>query len=172
MHRIPGKVAGSVAALAAVALLSACGGNDSTASQTPTLSSSASAVASATTQAPAPEGHGDHTSTPSEAPETSATAPEQPQAAPETTPQSAPASDKDKAFLAELSKNGITPASPDIALTAAGYICSSRATGASDADIAPYVAAIAGTDTAFDQSKMDVNKAAQIYIAAATTTYC
>ncbi|MGW5436005.1 DUF732 domain-containing protein [Nocardia asteroides] len=173
MHRIPGKVAGSVAALAAVALLSACGGNDSTASQTPTLSSSASAAASATTQAPAsPEGHGDHTSTPSEAPETSATAPEQPQAAPETTPQSAPASDKDKAFLAELSKNGITPASPDIALTAAGYICSSRATGASDADIAPYVAAIAGTDTAFDQSKMDVNKAAQIYIAAATTTYC
>ncbi|MEV0061051.1 DUF732 domain-containing protein [Nocardia sp. NPDC050718] len=171
MHRIPGKVAGSVAALAAVALLSACGGNDSTASQTPTLSSSASAAASATSQAPATGDHGDHATTSSAAPETTA-APEQPQAAPETTPASTPASDKDKAFLAELSKNGITPASPDIALTAAGYICSSRATGASDADIAPYVAAIAGTDTAFDQSKMDVNKAAQIYIAAATSTYC
>ncbi|WP_278260777.1 DUF732 domain-containing protein [Nocardia sp. AG03] len=171
MHRIPGKVAGSVAALAAVALLSACGGNDSTASQTPTLSSSASAPA-ASTQAPAPSAdeHGGHAPSSSAAPESSA--PEQPAPAPETSAPSAPASAKDQAFLDELSKNGITPASPDIALTAANYICSSRATGASDADIAPFVAAIAGSDANFDESKMDVDKASQVYIAAATSTYC
>ncbi|MFD4430138.1 DUF732 domain-containing protein [Nocardia sp. NPDC058497] len=170
MHRIPGKVAGSVAALAAVALLSACGGNDSTASQTPTLSTSASAAAPSATQAPAEGGHGDHT--PTAAPETSA-APEQPQAAPETTSAAAePAAGKDKAFLDELAKNGITPADPASALTAATYICSTKATGANEADMATFVAAMAGTDPAFDPAKMDVNKAAQIYIAAATATYC
>ncbi|MFD6390307.1 DUF732 domain-containing protein [Nocardia sp. NPDC060259] len=171
MHRIPGKVAGSVAALAAVALLSACGGNDSTASQTPTLSTSASAAASSATQAPA-EGHGDHAPSATAAPESSA-APEQPQAAPETTSAAAaPAAGKDKAFLDELAKNGITPADPASALTAASYICSTKATGASESDMATFVAAMAGTDPAFDPAKMDVNKAAQIYIAAATTTYC
>ncbi|MGW6424220.1 DUF732 domain-containing protein [Nocardia sp. NPDC055053] len=172
MHRIPGKVAGSVAALAAVALLSACGGNDSTASQTPTLSTTASAAASSATQAPAEGGHGDHTPSATAAPETSA-APEQPQAAPETTSAAAaPAAGKDKAFLDELAKNGITPADPASALTAASYICSTKATGASEADMATFVAAMAGTDPAFDPAKMDVNKAAQIYIAAATATYC
>ncbi|MFC4376649.1 DUF732 domain-containing protein [Nocardia halotolerans] len=169
MHRIPGKVAGSVAALAAVALLSACGDNDSTASQTPTLSSSAIAAAS-TTQAPAapPEAeHGEHAPSETAAPETQ----EQPQAAPDPG-ESAPTSDKDQAFLDELGNNGIHPADKTSAITAATYICSARATGAADGDIATFVAAMAGTDSAFDESKMDVNKAAEIYIAAATATYC
>ncbi|MFD4353017.1 DUF732 domain-containing protein [Nocardia sp. NPDC058519] len=167
MHRIPGKVAGSVAALAAVALLSACGGNDSTASQTPTLSSSA--AAKSTTTPPVV------IEPPAEAP--SSTAPEPSPSAEEPTPlpqtsAAAPATGKDKAFLDELAKNGITPGDQTTALTTATYICSTKGTGASDADIATFVAAMAGTDPAFDASKMDVNKAAQIYIAAANSTYC
>ncbi|MFF2086499.1 DUF732 domain-containing protein [Nocardia sp. NPDC058176] len=166
MHRIPGKVAGSVAALAAVALLSACGGNDSTASQTPTLSSSA-AASTTSAEVITPPSEADPTPSPD------SSVPEQPQTAPEGQPTPAgPVTGNDQAFLDELSKNGINPADPSIALTAASYICSTRATGASDADIATFVAAMAGTDPAFDESKMDVNKAAEIYIAAATSTYC
>ncbi|MEV0539091.1 DUF732 domain-containing protein [Nocardia salmonicida] len=167
MHRISGKVAGSVAALAAVALLSACGGNDSTASQTPTLSTSVAAKSTTTTPvvieppAEAPS---------STAPETSASA-EEPTPLPQTS-AAAPATGKDKAFLDELAKNGITPGDQTTAVTTATYICSTKGTGASDADVATFVAAMAGTDPAFDASKMDVNKAAQIYIAAANSTYC
>ncbi|MEV0548017.1 DUF732 domain-containing protein [Nocardia salmonicida] len=167
MHRISGKVAGSVAALAAVALLSACGGNDSTASQTPTLSTSAAAKATTTPPvvieppAEAPS---------STAPETSASA-EEPTPLPQTS-AAAPATGKDKAFLNELAKNGITPGDQTTALTTATYICSTKGTGASDADVATFVGAMAGTDPSFDASKMDVNKAAQIYIAAANSTYC
>lgn len=170
MHRIPAKVAGSVAALAAVALLSACGGNDSTASTTPTLSSTAPAAASASaapSSSAAP--HGDHTTT--AAPETSA--PETPQTvAPQQTPAAVPVTDKGKAFLAELEKQGIKPGSPDIAITAADYICSSRATGASDADISPFVGAMAGSDPSFAQWNTDVDKAAKAYMDAAAATYC
>ncbi|MBC7302593.1 MAG: DUF732 domain-containing protein [Nocardia sp.] len=165
MHRIPGKVAGSIAALAAVALLSACGGNDSTASQTPTLTTSA--AAKATTTPPVV------IEPPAEAPsstETSAPA-EEPTPLPQTSAV-APATGKDKAFLDELTKNGITPGDQTTALTTATYICSTKGTGASDADVATFVAAMAGTDPAFDASTMDVNKAAQIYIAAANATYC
>ncbi|WP_052313515.1 DUF732 domain-containing protein [Nocardia thailandica] len=169
MHRIPAKVAGSVAALAAVALLSACGGNDSTASTTPTLSSTAAASSASAAPSSSAAPHGDHTTT--AAPETSA--PETPQTVqPQQTPAAVPVTDKGKAFLAELEKQGIKPGSPDIAITAADYICTSRATGASDADIAPFVAAMAGSDPSFDQSKMDVDKAAKAYIDAATATYC
>ncbi|MFE9787587.1 DUF732 domain-containing protein [Nocardia salmonicida] len=167
MHRISGKVAGSVAALAAVALLSACGGNDSSASQTPTLSSSAAAK-STTTPPVVIEPPAEAPS--STAPEPSASA-EEPTPLPQTSP-AAPAAGKDKAFLDELSKNGITPGDQTTALTTATYICSTKGTGASDADVATFVAAMAGTDPAFDASKMDVNKAAQIYIAAANSTYC
>ncbi|MFD6453505.1 MULTISPECIES: DUF732 domain-containing protein [unclassified Nocardia] len=167
MHRIPGTVAGSVAALAAVALLSACGGNDSTASQTPTLSTSAAAK-STTTPPVVIEPPAEAPS--STAPETSAPA-EEPTPLPQTS-AAAPATGKDKAFLDELAKNGITPGDQTTAITTATYICSTKGTGASDADVATFVAAMAGTDPSFDASKMDVNKAAQIYIAAANSTYC
>ncbi|MFC9662512.1 DUF732 domain-containing protein [Nocardia sp. NPDC127606] len=167
MHRIPGTVAGSVAALAAVALLSACGGNDSTASQTPTLSTSAAAKSTT----PPPVVIEPPAEAPSStAPETSASA-EEPTPLPQTS-AAAPATGKDKAFLDELAKNGITPGDQTTALTTATYICSTKGTGASDADVATFVAAMAGTDPSFDASKMDVNKAAQIYIAAANSTYC
>ncbi|MFD6398824.1 DUF732 domain-containing protein [Nocardia sp. NPDC060249] len=167
MHRIPGTVAGTVAALAAVALLSACGGNDSTASQTPTLSTSA--AAKSTTTPPVV------IEPPAEAPSSTAPEPSAPAEEPTPLPQTsaaAPATGKDKAFLDELAKNGITPGDQTTALTTATYICSTKGTGASDADVATFVAAMAGTDPAFDASKMDVNKAAQIYIAAANSTYC
>ncbi|MFD3747107.1 DUF732 domain-containing protein [Nocardia sp. NPDC058633] len=167
MHRIPGTVAGSVAALAAVALLSACGGNDSTASQTPTLSSSAAAKSSTTPPVVIEP--------PAEAPSSTAAETNAPAEEPTPLPQTsaaAPATGNDKAFLDELAKNGITPGDQTTALTTATYICSTKGTGASDADVATFVAAMAGTDPAFDATEMDVNQAAQIYIAAANSTYC
>lgn len=166
MHRIPGKVAGTVAAVAAAALLAACGGNDSTASQTPTLTSSPAASA----PSPTVTLEGDATPPP-EAPEAGEPAPPPP--APEVQPTpDAPVTGKDQAFLDELSSKGINPADPSIALTTASYICQTQGSGADQADIATFVAAMAGTDPAFDESQMDVNQAAEIYIAAATATYC
>ncbi|MFC6011779.1 DUF732 domain-containing protein [Nocardia lasii] len=165
MHRIPGKVAGSVAALAAVALLSACGDNDSTASQTPTLSTSAAAAAT-TTPPVVIEPPRDAPSSTEPSPSAEAPAP-----IPQTTAP-APTGGKDKAFLDELAANGINPTDTTSAITAATYICSTNGSGASEADIATFVGAMAGTDPAFDESKMDVDKAAQIYIAAANKTYC
>ncbi|NUS42783.1 MAG: DUF732 domain-containing protein, partial [Mycobacteriaceae bacterium] len=134
-----------------------------------------SAAASATTQAPAPEGHGDHTSTPSEAPETSATAPEQPQAAPETTPQSAPASDKDKAFLAELKKQGVTPSRDDTALQIANYVCVAVKSKYPDDQLVSMVNAMAGSDaqaTGKNLSEAELATAGRAYISAAKSTYC
>ncbi|MFC4124093.1 DUF732 domain-containing protein [Nocardia rhizosphaerae] len=165
MHRIPGTIAGSVAAIAAVALLSACGDNDSTASQTPTLSTTASAAATSSAEPSTTV-----ITPPSEADPT--TTAELPAPAPEVTEPAAPTSAADDAFLAELSRNGINPADPSIALTTAQYICSAKTTGATDADIATFVGAMAGTDPAFGEANMDVTKAAQIYIAAANSTYC
>ncbi|MEV5647858.1 DUF732 domain-containing protein [Nocardia sp. NPDC052254] len=163
-----GKVAGVVVALAATGLLAACGGNDSTASSTPSLKPSGTTAAaptkSAEAQPPAPE------STPEQAPETT-TADEHPEPAPSSA-GNAPLSDKDKAYLDELNKRGVTPSSPDIALTAANYICQSKASGASDQEVKTFVNAMAGTDPGYDPQKMPVDQAGQIYIDVATQTYC
>ncbi|MEU6559946.1 DUF732 domain-containing protein [Nocardia nova] len=164
-----GKVAGVVVALAATGLLAACGGNDSTASSTPTLKPSATTSAAAPTKSadappPAPE------SAPEQAPATT-DAEERPAPAP-TSAATPPLSEKDKAYLDELNKRGVTPSSPDIALTAANYICQSKASGASDQEVKTFVNAMAGTDPGYDPQKMPVDQAGQIYIDVATQTYC
>lgn len=163
-----GKAAGVVLALAATGLLAACGGNDSTASSTPSLKPSATTAAaptkSAQAQPSAPE------STPEQAPETT-TADEHPEPAPSSS-GNPPLSEKDQAYLDELKKRGVTTSSPDIALTAANYICQSKASGASDQEVRTFVNAMAGTDPGFDPQKMPVEQAGQIYIDVATQTYC
>ncbi|GAA5096042.1 DUF732 domain-containing protein [Nocardia iowensis] len=175
MQRTRGKVFGVVVAIAATGLLAACGGNDSTASSTPTLTRTTAATqppASSTTsadtgqQAPAPE--------PEQTPEATV-APERPQPVPaEAAPpaDTSKLSDKDKKYLDALKQQGVTPSTPDIALSVANYVCQGSASGASDQDLMTFVSAMAGSDPSFDPAKMPVEKAGQIYISAAKQTYC
>ncbi|MFI5778564.1 DUF732 domain-containing protein [Nocardia sp. NPDC051570] len=171
MLRTRGKVTGVLVAFAATGLLAACGNNDSTASSTPTLKTSTSPAAPTPALPPVQIPTGDQTSPEPPAPLTSA--PERPEPAPTSGQTDAtPVTAKDQVFLDALRKRGITPSSPDIALTAANYVCQGKASGASDQEIATYVNAMAGSDPAFDPQKMSVEQAGKIYIDVASATYC
>ncbi|MBF6328582.1 DUF732 domain-containing protein [Nocardia transvalensis] len=173
MLRTRGKVAGVVVAIAATGLLAACGNNDSTASSTPTLKTSTT-TASPTVTLPSVQVPPDSEEPAPEQPApTTTVAPERPQPVePTTGANTPPLSGKDQAFLDELRKRGVTPSSPDIALTAANYVCQGKSAGASDQEISTYVNAMAGSDPAFDPNKMPVEQAGKIYIDVATATYC
>ncbi|MEU7139408.1 DUF732 domain-containing protein [Nocardia sp. NPDC046473] len=178
MQRTRGKVFGVVVAIAATGLLAACGGNDSTASSTPTLTRTTAATqppaASSTSvdpgqQAPAPA----PAPASEQQPPAETVAPERPQ--PIDTPPPADTSkltDKDKKYLDALKQQGVTPSTPDIALSVANYVCQGTASGASDQDLMTFVTAMAGSDPSFDPAKMPVEKAGQVYISAAKQTYC
>lgn len=171
MHRTRGKVIGVVVGIAATGLLAACGNNDSTVTSTPTLSHTTTAAA--TTSAPTSAGA---TGQPSPAPETPAdtATPERPQPVP-TNPSPADTSkltDKDKKFLDALKAAGITPSSPDIALSIGTYVCQGVAANASDQDLMTFATAMAGSDPSFDPAKMPVEQAGKIYIDTAKATYC
>ncbi|WP_040793904.1 DUF732 domain-containing protein [Nocardia higoensis] len=180
MHRIRGKVFGVAVAIAATALLAACGDDDSTASSTPTLTTTATSAAAAPSStasepaSPAPEAPA---SEPAPQPEqqTDTAAPERPQPVPaEQIPEADTSglSDKDKQFLAALEEKGIKPSSPDIAISVATYICQGVAAGAAESDLTTFVNAMAGSDASFDPSKMSVEEAGRIYIDTAEQTYC
>ncbi|MFF0489250.1 DUF732 domain-containing protein [Nocardia sp. NPDC003482] len=171
MLRTRGKVTGALVAFAAAGLLAACGNNDSTASSTPTLKTSTAAAPTTTlpsvvippSDAPSSE----------QAPPTSSALERPEPVTPSPGPtETGPVSSKDQAFLDELRKRGVSPASPDIALTAANYVCQGKAGGASDQEIATYVNAMAGSDPGFDPQKMTVEQAGRIYMDAANATYC
>ncbi|WP_330251245.1 DUF732 domain-containing protein [Nocardia sp. NBC_00565] len=174
MHRTRGKVIGVVVGIAATGLLAACGDNDSTASSTPTLSHSTTATspttaatsAGATGQSQAPE--------PAQTSTDTAT-PERPQPVPTNVvppEDTSKLTDKDKKFLDALKAAGITPSSPDIALSIGTYVCQGVAANASDADLMTFVTAMAGSDPSFDPAKMPVEQAGRIYIDTAKATYC
>ncbi|MGK8487999.1 DUF732 domain-containing protein [Nocardia asiatica] len=161
-----------VAAIAVTGLLAACGDNDSTATSTPTPARTTTAV----TTSPAASAPAD-TGQPAPAPEQPPTtvAPERPQPVPtEAVPpaDTSKLTDKDKRFLDELAKQGVTPSTPDIALSIGAYVCQGTAAGASDQDLMTFVNAMAGSDPSFDPAKMPVEKAGQIYITTARATYC
>ncbi len=102
-------------------------------------------------------------------------APERPQPVPtEAVPpaDTSKLTDKDKRFLDDLAKQGVTPSTPDIALSIGAYVCQGTAAGASDQDLMTFVNAMAGSDPSFDPAKMPVEKAGQIYISTARATYC
>lgn len=171
MHRTRGKVIGVVVGIAATGLLAACGNNDSTVTSTPTLSHTTTAAA--TTSAPTSAGA---TGEPSPAPETPAdtATPERPQPVP-TNPSPADTSkltDKDKKFLDALKAAGITPSTPDIALSIGTYVCQGVAANASEQDLMTFATAMAGSDPSFDPAKMPVEQAGKIYIDTAKATYC
>lgn len=179
MYRTRSKVFGVVAAIAVSGLLAACGDNDSTATSTPTLSSSATSTpqsASSNAEAPAPAPEGEATGAPEgePAPEPSV-APERPAPMP---PQAVPApeggqlGDKEQKFLDELGKQGVTPSSPDIALSIGNYVCQGLAQGESEESMSTFVNAMAGSDPSFDPAKMPVEQAGQIYIDTAKQHYC
>ncbi|WP_405159591.1 DUF732 domain-containing protein [Nocardia sp. NBC_01499] len=179
MQRTRGKVFGVVVAIAATGLLAACGGNDSTASSTPTLTRTTAATQPPASSTPGAD-TGQQAPAPAPQPEQQQPSPEQP--APER-PQPMPAesappsdssklSDKDKKYLDALKQQGVTPSTPDIALSVANYVCQGTASGASDQDLMTFVTAMAGSDPSFDPAKMPVEKAGQVYISAAKQTYC
>ncbi|WP_280392020.1 DUF732 domain-containing protein [Nocardia brasiliensis] len=173
MQRTRGKVFGVVVAIAATGLLAACGGNDSTASSTPTLTRTTAA-----TQPPASSTPGDTAPAPAPAPapesqQAPAPAPERPEPIESAPPaDTSKLTDKDKKYLDALKQQGVTPSTPDIALSVAGYVCQGIASGASDQDLMTFVTAMAGSDPSFDPAKMPVEKAGQIYVSAAKQTYC
>ncbi|MGQ4618368.1 DUF732 domain-containing protein [Nocardia sp. R7R-8] len=174
MHRTRGKVFGVVVAIAATGLLAACGDNDSTATSTPSPTrTTTTAAASTSPVASTPAGTAQPTPTPEQP--TPTVAPERPQPVPTAAVPPADTSkltDKDKKFLDELAKQGVTPSSPDIALSIGAYVCQGTAAGASDQDLMTFVNAMAGSDPSFDPAKMPVEKAGQIYISTARATYC
>ncbi|MCP2276877.1 Protein of unknown function [Nocardia amikacinitolerans] len=181
MHRTRGKVLGVAVAIAATGLLSACGDNDSTATSTPTLkpTTTTSAQAAAPTS-PAESGHEGHETTPAPAPEQApppaeTVAPERPEPVPTNEVPPADTSnltEKDRKFLDALKAQGITPSSPDIALSIGSYVCQGVAAGASEQDLTTFVNAMAGSDPSFDPAKMPVEQAGQIYIQTAKQNYC
>ncbi|GAB3211502.1 DUF732 domain-containing protein [Nocardia tengchongensis] len=170
MHGTRGKVFGVVAALAAVGLLAACGSNDSTAKSTPTLTTTKTTAAASGAATPSSDQQA-----PQAAPDGS-TSTERPAPIPSqflTTPPGSPAlTDKEKGFLEELKKAGITPGSTDIAITAANLVCQGKAENAPQDQIITYVTAIAGSDPAFDPAKMSVEQAGKTYFDVASKSYC
>ncbi|WP_181064088.1 DUF732 domain-containing protein [Nocardia nova] len=166
-----GKVAGIMVALAATGLLAACGGNDSTASNTPTLKPSTTTATVAPAQSAPNSAPAAPEPTQEQAPATSS-ANERPEPAQPNSGDNTQLSAKDQAYLDELKKRGVNPSSPDIAITAANYVCQSKASGASDQEVKTFVNAMAGTDPSFDPQKMSVEQAGQIYIDVATQSYC
>lgn len=175
MHRTRGKVMGVAVALAATGLLAACGDNDSTASSTPSLTGTTTSAASQapSSAAPAPDPAAP-SSAESPAPP-AADAPERPEPVPTDAVPPADTSslgDKDKKFLDALAAKGVTPSTPDIALSIGAYVCQGSAAGASDQDLMTFVSAMAGSDPSFDPAKMPVEQAGQIYLDTAKQTYC
>ncbi|WP_147135430.1 DUF732 domain-containing protein, partial [Nocardia ninae] len=110
-----------------------------------------------------------------EQPPAETVAPERPQPVPAESAPPADTSkltDKDKKYLDALKQQGVTPSTPDIALSVANYVCQGTASGASDQDLMTFVTAMAGSDPSFDPAKMPVEKAGEVYISAAKQTYC
>lgn len=179
MYRTRGPLLAVVAAVAAAGLLAGCGNDDSTATSTPTLSTPVGTPSASSAPAPSSE-----SPAPAPVPEGEAPAPEQP-AEPEAPaeperPAPVPPQEtdtgnlgaKEQTFVDELAKQGVTPSSPDIALSIGNYVCQGVAAGTSDADMATFVNAMAGSDPSFDPAKMPVEQAGQIYISTAKAHYC
>jgi hypothetical protein len=165
-----GAVAGAALAIASALLLGACGNNDSTASSTPTLQTSATTAAASSSLTPSPAAP-TTTAAPTPAPKT--TVKEQPQPAQTTPTLTTPKlTAKDQAFLDALKAKGVNPSSPDIPLAVAQYVCQAKKSGVSAQEIQTYVNAMAGQDPSYDANKMPIAQLGQIYTDAANQTYC
>lgn len=180
MYRTRGTLLGVVAAVAAAGLLAGCGDDESTATSTPTLSTPAAVSSTSSAAAPAPEGGtpapeaegGAPVPEEAPAPEAPAEEPERPAPVPPQETDTAALGEKEQTFLNELNKQGVTPSSPDIALSIGNYVCQGVAAGTPDASMVTFVNAMAGSDPSFDPAKMPVEQAGQIYLNTAKSSYC
>lgn len=178
MYRTRGTLLGVVAAVAAAGLLAGCGDDESTATSTPTLSTPAAASSASSAPAPAPEAQSPAPEAPP-APEETA-APEEPPAAEAERPAPVPPQEtaaaqlgpKEQTYIDELAKQGVTPSTPDNALSIGAYVCNQVAQGTPDPAMLTWVTAMAGADATFDPAKMPVEQAGQIYIDTAKAHYC
>lgn len=176
------RVLGALAAaLTATAVLSACGSDDSTATNTPTTSATTETSTSTSTSAAETS-----TSTGAAAPETTddadtsdaSPAPAAPGAEGDTGagPGAAPASTPGaQAFLDGLREKGVEPSDETGAVNIADYICSAQTQGGSPDEIKVFVTALVGSDAAaggVELSEEQASSTADTYIAVAGATYC
>jgi hypothetical protein len=161
--------------LVSVGVLAGCGSDDSTASNTPTLTTAAGS--GSPTAPPLATGiEVPEYTTPSVA----ATAPpETPQSVPSGFPgptEAPPIDARGQAYLDALKKGGVTPAANgDIAISTANYICSAKESGVANEEILAYVTGMAGVEAGLaggTPSEADAARMAQVYIDSATSTYC
>ncbi|AWZ23425.1 DUF732 domain-containing protein [Rhodococcus pyridinivorans] len=175
------RVLGALAAaLTATAVLSACGSDDSTATNTPTTSAATETSGSTSTSAAetSPGAAGAETTGETETSEASP-APSSPAAgdddggedtgaAPAPTPGA-------QAFLDGLRAEGVEPSDEAGAVNIADYICSAQAQGGSPEEIKVFVTALVGSDAAaggVELSEDQASSTADTYIAVAGETYC
>lgn len=158
-----------------VGVLAGCGSDDSTASSTPTLTT-AQSPGSATV----PPLKTDIEVPPYTPPAVAATAPpETPESVPSgfPGPTEAPAVDeRGQEFLDALKAGGVTPAEGgDIAISTANYICAAQANNRPADEVTAYVTGMAGVEAGMSGATVSPEEAARaagVYIAAATKTYC
>ncbi|WP_137722743.1 DUF732 domain-containing protein [Prescottella subtropica] len=179
---VPSVVARTVAAgalsLVAGGLLVACGGDDSSATGSPTTTT---VVAPSPSKAPAKS---ESVQQSSAAPAPAATSQaesepaEQPQAVPSDFPgpTSLPISSRGQNFLDALKKEGVTPGTDGvIAISTADYICAAEQAGSSEDEITTFVTAAVGSEASASGQEMSQDQAtknAKVYIRVAQASYC
>ncbi|WP_068148995.1 DUF732 domain-containing protein [Rhodococcoides corynebacterioides] len=174
--RVVSFLAPVLLATAAGALLTACGGDDSSASSTPTPSASTTAEAQATSEAPSATSSGAATITSGAA--TSGSAAEEQEAVPSgyPGPTEVPRDPRSDAFLDRLRADGVTVAgNGDIAIGTANYICAAQSEGVAADQISTFVTANVGAEASASGTEISAEDAAataQKYIDAARSTYC
>lgn len=162
------------AAMAATAVLSACGSDDSTATSTPTTTTSVTTSTSTTSAAD------DTDATTADEPTASSPAADGEQSAP---PAAAPApgggaaapNAKGEEFLAALRAEGVEPSDDAGALSIADYICSAQTQGGSPSEVKTFVTALVGSESVTSGGDITEEQAAataDTYIAVAGDTYC
>lgn len=172
------RVLGALAAaLTTTAVLSACGSDDSTATNTPTTTATSTTESSETTS---DETTTDATATDEttgeDAPAEETTGGTEPApAAPDAGAGAAevPAAGED--FLAALRAEGVEPGNEAGAVSIADYICSAQAQGSSPEDIKVFVTAMVGSESAAagaEMSEEEASATADTYVTVASETYC
>ncbi|MEV0947141.1 DUF732 domain-containing protein [Rhodococcus sp. NPDC049939] len=176
------RIAVGAVAIAAGGLLVACGGDDVTATSTPTVSATTTAAESTdeNAAADAPEAEAEEsTPAPVESPGQAATAPPtQPESLPEDFPgpDEVPVSGDAQRFLDALKSAGIDPAiDGTMALSTADFICQAAAEGQSDEETMVFVTAMVGTEASAAGREITHEQAeadARTYMDVAHATYC
>lgn len=163
------RVLGALAAaLTATAVLSACGSDDSTATNTPTTTTAATSAATSTSEETTDGTTTDETTSGAET-----GGAESAPTSPDAGAAEAPAGSAE--FLAALRAEGVEPTDEAGAVSIADYICSAQAQGGSTEEIKVFVTALVGSEGAgagVEMTEEEAAAAADGYITAATDTYC